>query len=86
MNLHTMPVLIRLGKNGLTKGLIEEMSAQLKKKKSVKCRFLKSYPFSKDRKTDVERIAHILKAEVVSLKGFVFVLKRKGSETKASST
>jgi RNA-binding protein len=77
MDFRSLQISIRLGKNGLTKGLIQEMKSQLKKKKMIKCKFLKSYPFDVDRKKDSERIAYILNAELVNIKGFVFVLRKK---------
>ncbi len=77
MDERSLPIALRLGKNGLSKGALDEIVRHLRKRSAVKVRFLKSFPFQKDRKTDAERIAFLAKAEVVFLKGYVFVLKRQ---------
>ncbi len=71
--------LINIGKAGITPGMIDEISRQVKRQRLVKVRFLKSYAPEKDLASDAVSIAVQAKALLVDQIGRVFVLlKRKG--------
>ena len=65
---------LRIGKNGLGEGMVEEIKSQLKKKKLVKIKFLRAYSGDKDRKEEAKKIAMLTGGEIVYLTGNVFVL------------
>jgi len=66
---------IRVGKNGITDSLIEEIKKQLKKRKIVKVKMLTSFVKIKNKKEAAKEIALKTKADIVNMTGFVFVLK-----------
>ncbi|MGM5485130.1 MAG: YhbY family RNA-binding protein [Nanobdellota archaeon] len=67
-------MIIRIGKNGMTEAVIEEIKLQLKKKNEVKVKFLKSYIDDKDRKAEAERLAEFADARLKELKGNVAII------------
>ncbi len=67
---------IRIGKNGITDGVIEEIREQLKKKKVVKIKFLKNTD-RKNLREKVKRIASEVNADIADIRGFTTVLKKK---------
>lgn len=82
MNQHTLQPTIRIGKNGLTDKLIEEIKKQLKTKKTVKVKMLKAFidtpEKKKHRKLIAAKIAEEAKVKLEGMTGFVFVLKKGG--------
>jgi len=68
---------IRIGKNGITSSLIEEIKKQLKKRKIVKVKMLTSFVKIKNKKEAAKEIALKTNADIVNMTGFVFVLSRK---------
>ena len=70
------PVL-RIGKNGITEGIIEEIKMQLKKKKLIKIKFLKSAMEDIDKKALALRIAEDTNSELIDQVGFVIVLHKR---------
>jgi len=75
-----LPVSIHLGKNGLEKSQVEELKKQLKKKKLIKVKMLKSFvegKTGKSRKTLLAKIVKETGADLVYNTGFVFALKKK---------
>jgi RNA-binding protein len=70
------PVL-RIGKSGLAEGVIEEIKRQLKQKKLIKIKLLKSFIGDKDRKLIAEEIAEKTGSELAHQVGFVVVLHKK---------
>ncbi|NPA75168.1 MAG: YhbY family RNA-binding protein [Euryarchaeota archaeon] len=67
---------IRVGKNGLTEGVIEEIRAQLKNRKIVKIKFLKNSE-REDMKALAERIAGEVGGTVVDVRGFTITIEKK---------
>lgn len=67
---------IRIGKNGITSSLINEIKKQLKKKKRVKVKMLSSFIKTKNRKDAAKEIVLKTNSKVVGMTGFVFVLKK----------
>jgi len=71
------PVL-RIGKNGLTPGAVQEIIAQLKKKHLIKVKLLSAFLDGKDKKIVAVELAAKTDATLVQLVGNVVVLYRKG--------
>ncbi len=71
-------VLVRIGKRGLTPQVVEEIKRHLKERKIIKVRLLK--PFlereDQDRRKIAELIAREVGAELVGIRGHVFVLRK----------
>jgi len=68
---------VRIGKGGLDEGVIEEVIRQLKKKKVIKVKFLKSMSGSENLDELVAELATQTSSEVWGRRGFVVVLARK---------
>lgn len=72
---------IRVGKNGIHDGILQEMARRLKEEGVIKVRVLRSYLASSG--ADVEQIAgevaRLVGAEVVTVRGHVFVLRKRTS-------
>ena len=70
--------LVRIGKRGLTPQVVEEIKRHLKERKIIKVRLLK--PFlereDQDRRKIAELIAREVGAELVGIRGHVFVLRK----------
>jgi len=68
---------IRIGKSGLTEGIINEIKEQLKKKKLIKIKLLKAFIEDKDKKKTAKEIAAKTDSELIHQVGFVVVLYKK---------
>jgi len=73
---HLEPIL-RIGKSGLTDGVLKEIEKQLKKRKLIKIKFLKSALDGKNRKEFAKEIATKTRSELIDQVGFVIVLYRR---------
>ena len=69
--------LVMLGKNGLDTAQIEELKTQLKRKKLIKVRMLKSFVSGKNRKALAAEIAGQTNSEIIYAVGSVIVLRKK---------
>ena len=67
----------RIGKSGLTEGVVKEITRQLKKKKLVKIKFLKSALEGKNKKEFAKDIASKTDSELIQQVGFVIVLYKR---------
>ena len=68
--------ILRIGKSGLTEGMIKEIKKQLKQKKLIKIKFL---PKEKTNKKEyAKEIASKTDSELIQQVGFVCILKYKG--------
>ncbi len=68
------PILM-IGKNGLSPGTIEEVKKQLKEKKLIKIKILKSALRNQDRKEFAKELAEKTSSEIIEQVGFVIVLR-----------
>jgi putative YhbY family RNA-binding protein len=75
---HTLYPSMQIGKQGITRGLITELQKQLKIKKIIKVKFMKSFIEDKDKKVVASDLAKKLNANIVSQTGNVLVLAKKG--------
>ncbi len=67
---------IRIGKNGLTEGLINEIKRQLKEHEVVKIRIgIKD----QDRRELAKKVAEAVNAQLVEVRGYTFILMRNDS-------
>ncbi len=86
MKQHKLQSTIRIGKNGLTEELITEIKKQLKTKKTIKVKMLKSFVDTIEKKKHRELIAAKIAGEVGAglegMTGFVFVLRKRGQSNK----
>lgn len=70
--------LLRIGKNGLTPGVVHEIINQLKKKRLVKIKLLKAFIEGRDKKEAARELAEKTEALLVQQVGFVVVLYWRG--------
>ena len=70
------PAKIRIGKKGLTEGIINEVNNLLKKNVFLKIKCLKTIPKESINPIAVN-IAKITKSEVVEVRGKTFILKKE---------
>lgn len=68
--------ILNIGKNGVTDTLIEELNKQMKAKRLVKVRVLKSAEEGKDIKTIAEEIAKATRSTLIEVRGRTVVLYR----------
>lgn len=69
--------LVRIGKNGLTENIINEVAKLLKKKKVVKVKFLHAFLEENERKNAGQKLAERTNSILVEQVGGVVVLMRK---------
>ena len=68
--------ILKIGKNGVTDTLIEELNKQIKAKKLVKVRVLKSAEEGQDLKSIAEKIASATRSILIEVRGRIVVLYR----------
>ena len=69
------PPKIRIGKNGITEGIIQEVSMILRRDQIVKIKCLKAVP-NDATKSIAENIAKLTKSTIVDVRGKTFILIR----------
>lgn len=75
METHSLPIIVRIGKAGITDTVIAEIKKQLRKRKTIKVKFLPAHASGKDKKAFAIELAEKTKSQLVSQIGFVAVLK-----------
>ena len=78
---------VRIGKNGLTAGIIQEIKLHLKKKKIIKIRFLRTALGKKSKDTlrkIAEQTAEKTSSMVIQIIGLNIVLATKKSQSKSN--
>ena len=68
---------IRIGKSGITEGVVKEIKKQLGRKKLIKIKCLKSFIAKKDKKAVAAELAEKTGSEIIHQVGFVIVLHKK---------
>ena len=67
---------IRIGKNGLSEGLLNEIKRQLKEHEVVKIRIgIKN----EDRREIAKKVAELVNAKLVEVRGYTFILMKNDS-------
>lgn len=72
-----MEPLVRIGKNGLTESVVNQVALLLKKRKLVKVKFLKSFLENNERKSSAAELASATGSELIEQVGFVVVLYKR---------
>ncbi len=72
-----MEPVARIGKNGMTHNILDEIRKNLKAKKLVKVRFLRSFVEDKDRKQCANEVAEKTRSELIDVVGNVVVLYKR---------
>lgn len=68
---------VRIGKSGLTEPIINEIKRQLKQKRLIKIKLLRSFIGKSERKQLAKEIAGRTEAELVDITGFTVVLSKR---------
>ncbi len=67
---------VQIGKGGITESVKKEIKEQLKKRKIIKIKFLQNA--DRDNfKDKIEKLARDVNAEILEIRGFTAVLKKK---------
>ena len=69
---------MQIGRQGITQGLVTELKKQLKIKKIIKVKFMKSFIEDKNKKVVAKDLEKKLNAVIVSQIGNVVVFAKKG--------
>ncbi len=78
--------IVRIGKNGLTEGVIIQIEKVLAKRELVKVKFLRAFVEDNDRKKAGKELANKLKARLIEQVGFVVVIYRPKIEQQKKVT
>lgn len=75
---------VRIGKGGLSEGLIHEIRRRLEEEGVIKVRVLRSYLASsaEDTRSVAEAVSRLTGSELVTVRGHVFVLRKRGKRGK----
>ena len=76
VDVRNLPVTLQIGKRGVTEGLLKEIDLQLKKRRFVKIKLLRSFAEEVGRKEAAEDLAQKTQSIIVAFKGFILVLFR----------
>lgn len=68
---------LRIGKSGITEGLIEEIKHQIRRNDPLAIKLLKSFRDAEDRKQAAQSLADATGTHVKSLRGGILLLSRK---------
>lgn len=75
MNHHELEPTVRIGKAGITDSVVDDVKNQLKKRKTIKVKFLPT-AFNGNKKALAKELAQKVNAKIVHQVGFVVVLER----------
>ncbi len=67
---------VRIGKGGITDGVLNEIKEQLKKRKVVKIKFLKNAE-REDMLSKAEKIASFTGGKIIDVRGFTITIEKK---------
>lgn len=76
MDHHALPVLVRIGKAGITPTILEEITKQVKKRGVIKVKFLPGHASGKDKRAFAKELAAKTGTVIAHQVGFVVVLAR----------
>ncbi len=74
--MNKLGVSLRIGKNGITLEILEEIKRQMKNKNFLKIKFLKSFVHTQNKKDAIKFIEEKLKVKVVEERGNVILIKK----------
>ncbi len=67
---------VQIGKGGITDGVKREIKEQLKKRRIIKIKFLQNAD-RENFKDKIEKLARDVNAEILEIRGFTAVLKKR---------
>ncbi len=73
----TLEPVLQVGKSGI-EAVVEELKKQLKSKKVIKVKFLRTALFEGDRHEMAEKLANLTGSELIEVRGNTAVFRRKG--------
>jgi len=73
----TLEPIVRIGKQGITDTVVEEVKLHLKKKKMIKVKLLSNVAKKENKKALAEELAERTNSEIIEQVGFVVVLHKK---------
>ena len=76
MNTNEIKPSVRIGKKGITEESIKEINKLLKKKKTIKIKFLKSVIGQKDKNELFEELSKKTDSKIIEKKGFTIILNK----------
>ena len=76
-NAKNLEPLLRIGKQGLTENIIEEINKAIKKKSLIKIKLLKSSFNDKDKKQLIQELINKTNSELIESVGNIVVLYKK---------
>ena len=76
-NAKNLEPLLRIGKQGLTENIIEEINKVIKKKRLIKIKLLKSSFDGKDKKQLIQELINKTNSELIESVGNIVVLYKK---------
>ncbi|MBU3968114.1 MAG: YhbY family RNA-binding protein [Euryarchaeota archaeon] len=68
---------MQIGKSGI-EAVVDELRTQLKNKKFIKVKFLKTALYEKDKHEMAEKLANMTGSELIEVRGNTAVFRRKG--------
>lgn len=77
MQIPNLPVTMQIGKSGCTDAVLKELQLQLKTRKIVKVKLLKSALSQKQKKEMIEEIVQKTKAKLLHNVGFIIILEKR---------
>lgn len=83
MDIRTVPTTVQIGKKGLTAELLDEIHKQLKRRKTIKVKYLKAALSSQGRQSLTETILEQTGAQLVAMVGNVAVINRNNFKGKS---
>ena len=77
MDTRSLKPMIRIGKTGISEGLLNEIKLQLRKKKVLKIKILKSALEMQKKQEIIQKIIKETKSELMSAVGLTFLLHKR---------
>jgi len=76
MDHHGLPIVVRIGKAGITPTILDEIKKQAKKRGVIKVKFLPGHATGKDKRAFAQELAAKTETAILHQVGFVVVLQR----------
>ena len=76
--IHALEPIVKIGKNGLTENVINDIKTHLKNRNLIKVKLLRTFIQGKDKKEIAKDIANKTNSKVIQQVGFVVVLIKNG--------
>lgn len=77
--MNQLGISLRVGKNGITLNILEEIKKYIKKNKFMKIKFLKAFTHSESKEDAIKFIESKLNVELIDHRGNVILIGRKSN-------